>query len=272
MVRERMWPAAPGRTARAAAMIAAAWLADHPAAAQTTGWETPCGRGVRPAPPPRPTPPPLRPVDVRPRAVGEQQLTSDQGAMSCPFAAPESIPGIWQGLYVGGHLGWGSGHARTTASGERLDLSGAVIGVHGGYNWQSQALVFGVEADLDATDSKGSRVFTSGQWTAASSIWMASLRGRVGVAFDKILVFGTLGGALHDVDVTIADAATISRSNQVLYGWVVGGGVDWRLTEAWSLRLEALHYEFNSQRLGISATSFDTHMTTVRAGMTFRFW
>src|SRR4051794_29304057 len=51
----------------------------------------------------------------------------------------------WTGVYAGGHLGAGWGHASAA------NTSGFTVGVHGGYNQQFNQIVAGVEADVDAS-------------------------------------------------------------------------------------------------------------------------
>lgn len=75
----------------------------------------------------------------------------------------------WTGFYVGGNLGYGWGRTSDDVNFLRsavafgavpfsvsADLKGVLGGVQAGYNWQIQRVVFGIEADIDAADIKGS--------------------------------------------------------------------------------------------------------------------
>ena len=77
----------------------------------------------------------------------------------------------WTGFYVGGNLGYSWGRSSDTstltntagtvlfASTDKTDLNGIVGGGQIGYNWQVQSAVWGLEADIQGTDEKGTRNF-----------------------------------------------------------------------------------------------------------------
>ena len=92
-------------------------------------------------------------------------------AADLPLKAPASVAAAWNwsGFYIGGHGGYGWGQDASTdindpffagkISGFTLggfDPKGALGGVHGGANWQSGAIVAGLEGDLSFADIKGS--------------------------------------------------------------------------------------------------------------------
>ncbi len=126
-----------------------------------------------------------------------------------PMMSPVPIAYNWSGFYFGGHGGWGSGSGA-------LD-DGAVIGGQFGLNGQWNQFVFGVEGDGSWVDMNG-----------ADSL--ESIRGRVGIAFDRFLVYGTGGAGFQD----FSDL-----------GWVAGGGLEYAVTDNWSVGVEYLHYDFD---------------------------
>src|ERR1700744_1197536 len=85
----------------------------------------------------------------------------------------------WAGPYLGANLGyaWGSVDNNPT------NPSGVLGGLQGGYNWQSGPLVFGVEGDLEVTGADD----RFAPWKF-SNPWFGTVRGRVGYAFNNILV------------------------------------------------------------------------------------
>lgn len=121
-------------------------------------------------------------------------------------AAPvyQELPPIWSGLYGGVHLGYAD-----------ADYDDGVIGgVQLGYNWQSSAIVYGVESDISLT-------------SADSVDWLASARGRLGYLLQpSLLLYGTAGVGGDD------DA-----------GFVYGLGLESQLTYGTTGRIEYLEYD-----------------------------
>ena len=82
--------------------------------------------------------------------------------------------------------------------------------------------------------------------------WMATVRGRIGYAWDRFMVYGTGGVAFARVstDVTeyflgfpiASDSASATHT-----GWTAGVGVEAMVTEKISLKLEYLHADFGDK-------------------------
>ena len=72
----------------------------------------------------------------------------------------------WTGFYIGGNIGYSWGRSSDTStvtngagtvlftSADKTDLNGIVGGGQIGYNWQMQNWLFGLEADIQATDER----------------------------------------------------------------------------------------------------------------------
>src|SRR6478735_5254147 len=108
-------------------------------------------------------------------------------------AAEYTEPAIknWSGAYVGGTADWARGEFDGTGGRGAAAFGG---GLYGGYNVQSGQLVYGGEADVnyrgnDATNPV--RTMKQG--------FNGSLRARVGVDVNPVLVYGTAGIAAADV-------------------------------------------------------------------------
>jgi outer membrane immunogenic protein len=132
-------------------------------------------------------------------------------------------PAVWQGLYGGLHIGSSSGE----------DEDGVVAGAQVGYNWQwSPSILYGVEADISLADGDVD--------------WLASIRGRVGYLIEpRLLAYVTAGlGFANDQHGTESD-------------FVVGLGVEGRITTNTSVRLEYLNYN-------------DLDISVVRAGINIK--
>ena len=72
--------------------------------------------------------------------------------------------------------------------------------------------------------------------------WLATFRGRVGVADNNWLFYATGGGALANVEETISSPAgsQLSQSNWH-WGWTVGAGVEVKLSQDLSAKMEYLY-------------------------------
>jgi outer membrane immunogenic protein len=137
-------------------------------------------------------------------------------------------PSIWQGLYGGVHLG----HADADFD------DGMVGGVQLGYNWRNGLIVYGLEADISASN-------------ADFIDWLASARGRVGYLIQPgILLYGTAGLGVVSFDSTES-------------GFVWGVGVEGKLNESMTARLEYLNYNIDSGR-------FDDDISVIRAGLNIK--
>jgi outer membrane immunogenic protein len=158
--------------------------------------------------------------------------------------------------------------------------SGVIGGGQVGYNWQVNQFVLGVEADAVGTGLKGSTA--SGSRTIGAPIfaapvtqtvtvdfgeieWMASFRGRVGFAADRALFYVTGGGAvarLGGSTTTLVNSPGISTpagtfvaangGSDTVWGWTVGGGIEWAFNQNWSVAGEFRHTDF-----GRRGNSFD---------------
>ncbi len=205
-----------------------------------------------------------------------------------PAVAPVWAP-TWTGFYIGGDIGggWSRFHGDHVSELGNLTVkpSGAVAGVHAGYNWQLGAApwgswVVGIEGDLTGTfGSKWSRYTGSG---ATSGLYghlngLASIRGRLGFAFDRTLIYATGGVAFApraaDAQTSLLAAGSGYRTRDVT-GGVVGGGIEWKYNPNLSFRLEGLHYIFN-EKTNASTTEIRTvgldHASVIRVGFSYHF-
>jgi outer membrane immunogenic protein len=177
----------------------------------------------------------------------------------------------WTGFYAGVNAGYGFGSSTWSAPAASPKPKGFLAGGTAGYNWQSGAIVYGVEGDFDWSDVKGT-VACAGLLTCeTSSSWLATFRGRVGYAFDRWLPYITGGGAYGSVKATPGIAALASSSNQL--GWTVGAGLEYAFMGNWSAKLEYLYVDLGSFNAAIAPAvnnvSFKENI--VRAGLNYKF-
>lgn len=192
--------------------------------------------------------------------------------------------GDWTGLYVGGHLGYGFARIKgttTTADGSaggiaatesaNLNLRDLTAGFQGGLNYQfANRFVLGVEAESSWTKLKGYQEslamerasLAAGHFLQANTTydldWFATLRGRIGYAFDRTLFYGAAGLALlrESETRTQYESDTSFRQTTWMYkegatatrrGWTAAGGLEYALTNNWSLKGEYSFAHFGTE-------------------------
>ena len=227
----------------------------------------------------------------------------------------------WTGFYIGGNLGYSWGRASdstaiTNAAGtttllsvtDRTSLNGIVGGGQIGYNWQMQNWVFGLEADIQGTDEKGTHNYLCPTTCIPAGFgalpipavpvaealsqkidWFGTVRGRIGVlAAPTVLLYATGGLAYGEVasSATIAPAATgisavIPGINSTNVGWTLGVGVEGVIAGNWTARLEYLYVDLGTVNGSFATTigatnlvsNFSTRVTDniLRAGINYKF-
>lgn len=204
--------------------------------------------------------------------------------------APAPVAAVynWTGFYIGAQVGyaWGDNSTRefTDATGlptgfvQGFNADGVVGGGHVGYNWQFGQFVFGLEGDLEAADVNGGYRLGNLNGTDFRIDAQASIRGRLGVAFNNSLLYVTGGAAWADMDHTYVLAnALFETVSTTRTGWTVGAGWEYGFTPNWSARVEYRYTDFGSFRnnstVAFPAFSYehDPVFHTVRAGVSYRF-
>jgi outer membrane immunogenic protein len=175
-----------------------------------------------------------------------------------PFAAPGAYH--WQGFYAGVNLGYQRGFLSNSPA----RPSGVAGGIQGGYNWQRNQFVFGAEADLQASDADD--MFAAWKF---SNPWFGTLRGRVGVAINNVLLYGTLGLAYGTLR---AHSALLGlRESKFEVGWAAGGGVEVALMSNWTARAEYLYVDLGARPYALTGLSHGIDASILRLGVNYRF-
>jgi len=177
----------------------------------------------------------------------------------------------WTGFYAGVNVGYGMGTSDWSAlPGVDIKPKGFMAGGTLGYNWQSGAIVYGIEGDFDWSGVKGSVACGVGS-CETSNPWLATFRGRLGYAFDRWLPYITAGGAYGSVKASTTIPATSSSSNQL--GWTAGIGLEYAVMGNWTAKVEYLYADLGSFDAGpapfVNNVSFKESM--VRAGLNYKF-
>jgi outer membrane immunogenic protein len=164
----------------------------------------------------------------------------------------------WAGPYLGGNIGYGWGSIDNNGA----KASGFVGGVQAGYNWQNGPLVFGLEADIQASGAND----TFAPWKF-SNPWFGTVRGRVGYAVSNVLFYGTGGlafGELRGQTFGVTETHTTA-------GWTVGGGAEFGFAPNWTAKIEYLYVDLSSSRFVITGVPNGYQFGLARIGVNYRF-
>lgn len=207
-----------------------------------------------------------------------------------PAPAPMVIEPIaqtktWTGLYLGGQAGVAFGNSSEGAvfdpgnnglfggspDGNDDNNAGFVGGGHIGYDYQlPNNVVLGAVADLNYIDAETSRSYTtrggSTFGTSSEINYLGTVRGRVGYAFDSVLLYGSGGLAYAGIDNNNVTPSTAAGSQFNGYkfendgddadiGYSVGGGVDVLATQNISFGVEYLYNNLGSNDQTITGTN-----------------
>jgi len=232
-------------------------------------------------------------------AVG-QAVAADlpQPAPPPPQAPVAYIPTVapvynWGGIYWGVNGGYGFGSSDWTdpnnlsglGSTGNFDVSGGLLGGTLGFNYQMDAFVVGIEGDLGASwlDGKSSSTycgvlgFGAGAQCETKNTWLGTARARVGYAADRVLFYGTAGGAFGNIE---AGASGFSSSTKG--GWTAGAGIEAAFADNWTARIEYLYVELQNGTcttatacgndiVGTASQSVKFDASLIRAGIDYKF-
>jgi outer membrane immunogenic protein len=203
-------------------------------------------------------------------------------AADLPRAVPSApavfVPAFtWTGFYLGANGGYGWGRINDASNTLSTDLNGGLVGGQVGYNWQTGNWVWGVEGDIQASwqeESASATVAGVGLVTVKGEFpWFATLRGRLGYAWDRHLLYATGGVAWITTKLSLPALATTVSSDDTKAAWTVGGGWEWMFYDRWSARLEYLYMDTGNTSVtlfGVTANG-DGHNHIVRAGINYHF-
>jgi outer membrane immunogenic protein len=163
----------------------------------------------------------------------------------------------WSGFYIGANGGWGTSHNSWTRTNDVLagplapglaegshDADGGTAGGQIGYRWQAGAFVFGLEAQGNWADFRGSNVsLIDGLVTNRTKIDAFGLfTGQVGYAINNALLYVKGGGAVVDNKYEgIFGGVVADRVNDTQWGGTVGAGVEFGFAPNWSAGVEYDH-------------------------------
>jgi len=254
--------------------------------------------------------------------VGPAFATDLPLPVKSPRIVPPAPIYDWSGFYLGVHAGYGWDPAtatfdpiaygtataqlgvNVTAATAPFSLSvnpdGWLGGLQAGYNWQAGALVYGLEADVSwsrikddtarpfsvtASSDGDDPSFTGSVRLKQELDYFGTVRGRVGLASNTLLLFATGGLSWGHVKTTFETFGLVNAANSPLtslsatsdkmrFGFSLGGGAEWAFVPTWSVKAEYLYIDLGKGDTltlpgGVAVSDF--HMHLVRAGLNHSF-
>jgi len=200
-----------------------------------------------------------------------------------PVKAPEPVSyGYnWSGFYIGAHGGggWSDRCFTFAGAGEGChDANGWLGGGQIGFNMQQGQFVFGVEFSGSWADISGSHTSVAFAPDSYSSDVNTILlfTGRVGMTFDRMLLYVTGGGAWVRNEFTYNGVVLgVDSVKQNRTGWTIGAGIEYGLSPNWSIAAQYNFIDLGDKDVVFVNNGFtaradqELHLATVR--LNYRF-
>lgn len=234
--------------------------------------------------------------------TGTSAFAADLGPPP-PVVAPLPVF-TWTGFELGVQVGGGVGRTSVRvdpnftpapfppfASSASYGSSGVFGGIHVGFNYQfAGPIVAGIQLEYNFAGITGSASAPPLNFLSTSIRQFGSADARLGVAFDRLLIYAIGGFAYADIRNQIQllglapgiiDFFAVNR-----YGFDIGGGLEYNFYGNWTARAEYRYYDwgrrgFNSPGFGslvngIVPFAIPNHssretMHTGRIGLTYKF-
>jgi len=232
--------------------------------------------------------------------------------------APPPAPPVWSwtGWYLGLNAGgaWTRSHVAYVQTGAypafngpvdvafadalgspTLNRTGFTGGAQAGYNYHSGWAVWGLETDINYLHTSAGN-FAAGTLPVsgagvtstvnATTDWLYTLRGRLGVSADRALFYITGGLAVGNESFsqnffhTVSGSFEAGSTSSTKAGWTGGGGVEYAFTNHVSAKLEYLYVDLGSVSFNSANNAFPTFTAAnsaslkesiVRGGINYRF-
>ncbi len=208
--------------------------------------------------------------------AGALALSGSAALAAEPLPLPPPPIFTWTGPYVGGQIGYGWGPSAFDLLGfnpannalfvitSGHSPSGVVGGAHVGYLYQINQFVVGVEGSVDGTSLSANAQFFVPSFAVGNDVLTAhvtsdvqgSIRGKLGFAWDRVLIYGTGGVAfgafsgnlfLNGQTPAFFPFAIGNRFfSNTRTGWTAGGGIQVAVLDNWWVFAEYRYSDFGS--------------------------
>jgi len=202
----------------------------------------------------------------------------------------------WTGCYIGGNVGYG--WARSTfndvppsgflVSGGinpslslPIDAGGGLGGGQVGCSFQfAGQWVVGIENALSAANITGHALSPDGSTISDQTKMLATITGRVGYAWDRLLGYVKGGASFADDNYEGCCYLGTWNASALRSGWTVGAGLEWAFLGNWSARFEYDFYGFGTTNVAFqspvsyfpsSVEAVKQQIQTVMFGINYRF-
>jgi len=212
-------------------------------------------------------------------------------AYPVPVLPPPLLPVYnWTGCYIGGNVGGVWVRKDFTASGligapigtalGSHDANSFLGGIQGGCNYQVAGWVFGAQADFGWANAMGTHPdpFFTGLDDRSRTRSLASVTGRVGYAWDRLLGYVKAGGAWERDEYIIQGPFRLATAAETRSGWTVGAGLEYGITYNLSGFVEYDYYGFGTVgvpfafgTLPLGNIGIGENKHVVKAGLNWRF-
>jgi len=199
-------------------------------------------------------------------------------AFPASISAPIPLSYNWTGFYVGAQGGWSWGNfLRLTGGVVTSDWNpdGGIAGIHAAYLYQHSQLVYGIEGDVEWWGISGDDGGQGGVTDDADGKWLASVRGKLGWAHDRWLLYATGGWQWGSTNI-IQNSGPTATVGLDLSGWTAGVGVDYAWTDKIIVGLEYRYTDFGSVPVAATVASLagvydidNLHAIRLRLGYKF---
>jgi outer membrane immunogenic protein len=231
-----------------------------------------------------------------------------------------AAPYNWTGCYVGANAGagWNRNQVSESANpgGQNFAAVGSSFDVNGnggfigggqlGCNYQfAPNWVVGLQGDVSFGNISGQSTdpFFGGKsgdplTFQARTTWIASAQGRVGYAWNNLLLYGAGGPAWAHTKYSGGNLETFGNpstlcsipggpfaacnptGSDTTLGWTLGAGFDWAFNNNWTAGFVYNHYAFGSRNVTLtdpnaptpSDITVKTQIDTAKVTLNYRFW
>jgi outer membrane immunogenic protein len=163
---------------------------------------------------------------------------------------------------MGPYLGVNAGYQWGQISNDPTRPSGILGGIQAGFNWRTGDRVYGSEIDAQITGADA--VFAP--WKFANP-WFGTARGRVGYAFQNVLLYGTGGVAIGGVR---AESMLLTELHTA-FGWTAGLGAEFKFAQNWSAKAEYLYINLANRPFSITGVTNGYKFNVLRVGVNYHF-